>query len=74
MGQWANEASLVAAQNEKRQLLGMYLARTLAKHDGFAVRRTPYTKSTDPRSPTPEGSRIAGDMKGPLRPDLNGNM
>ena len=38
------------------------------------ARRTPYTKSTDPRSPTPAGFRIARGMKGPLRPDINGNM
>ena len=31
------------------------------------ARRTPYRKSTNPRSPTPAGFRIAGDMKGPTR-------
>ena len=38
------------------------------------TRRTPYTRPTDPRPPTSAGFRIAGDMKGPLRPDINGNM
>ena len=38
------------------------------------ARRTPFTRSTDSRSPTPAGFRLAGDLKGPLRPDINGNM
>ena len=35
---------------------------------------TPFKRSTDTRPPKAAGFRIAGDMKGPLRPDLLGNM
>jgi len=38
------------------------------------ARRTPFRHSTDTRSPKPAGFRLAGDMKGPLRPDINGHM
>ena len=38
------------------------------------ARRTPFKRPTDTRSPGPAGFRLAGDMKGPLRPDINGHM
>ena len=38
------------------------------------ARKTPFRRPTDPRPPTTAGFRIAGDMKGPLKPDINGHM
>ena len=38
------------------------------------ARKTPFNTPTDTISSAPAGFRIAGDMKGPLRPDVNGNM
>ena len=35
---------------------------------------TPFKRRTDTRPPQSAGFRFAGDMKGPLRPDLLGNM
>ena len=38
------------------------------------ARKTPFSIPTDTRFPVQAGYRMAGDMKGPLRPDINGNM
>ena len=38
------------------------------------ARKTPFRRPTAPRPPTTAGFRIAGDLKGPLKPDINGHM
>ena len=38
------------------------------------ARWTRFRRSTDTRPPKPVGLRLAGGMKGPLRPDINGHM
>ena len=38
------------------------------------ARKTPFRRPTATRTPTNAGFRIAGDLKGPLKPDINGHM